>query len=79
MAAGGEAFVTATTERALPQWSERLLAGVDKKTPVAASGEEVLVVAAGGEASFTERPPRGRREHRQRCCACRHVAAAKGP
>ena len=48
MSTGGEAFVTATTEWTLPLWSGRLLVGVDGKTPVAASGEEVLVVAAGG-------------------------------
>ena len=56
---GGEAFAAATTEWALPLWSERLLVGVDKKTSVAASGEEVSVVAAGGEASFTTVISRG--------------------
>ena len=59
MAEGGEAFVAATTEWALPLWSERLLAGVDKKILIAASDEEVLVVAAGGEASFATVADRG--------------------
>ena len=49
----------ATTKWALPLWSGRLLAGVDGKTPVVASGEEALVVAASGEASFATVAGRG--------------------
>ena len=59
MATGGEAFVAATTEWALPLWSGRLLVGVDGKIPVTASGEEALVVVAGGAASFATVAGRG--------------------
>ena len=59
VATGGEAFVASTTEWTLPLWSGRLLVGVDVKTPVAASGKEALVIAAGGAASFVTVAGRG--------------------